>query len=63
MRIHEVKMHPRDAKSVLVSTMTDKCHNMYASGVCYKNLFLSKDFGNSFKFLHHYIVQVKGVSE
>jgi len=57
MRIHEVKMHPRQAESVLVSTMTERCHDMYANGVCYKNLFLSKDFGRSFKFMHHYIVQ------
>lgn len=57
MPLHEVKLHPTDANLILASSMSKKCHSGEATGFCYKNLFASQDFGATWKFLTHYVVQ------
>ena len=56
-RFHEVKLHPKDGNMMLTCVLSDKCHDSSESGYCYKKLYVSKDFGKSWKFLTDYIVQ------
>eukprot|EP00501_MAST-03F_sp_TOSAG23-6_P002230 GSMAST32.ASY1.ANO1.2330.1 assembled CDS len=53
----EMKMHPKDVNLILAAVMSDNCKNKSSEGFCYKNLYLSEDFGATWKFLQHYIVQ------
>lgn len=57
LTFHELKMHPLDPHKILASTMSDKCNNPEAEGYCYKNLHYSSNFGQSWTFMRHYIVQ------
>ncbi len=54
--LHEVKLHPKDAKLVLASTMSKSCHDG-SRGSCYKQLYVSYDFGKSWTMKTNYIVQ------
>lgn len=53
----QVKLHPTNPDLLLASSMSAKCSRSDSQGFCYKNLFVSKDFGQTWKFLTFYVVQ------
>jgi len=56
-RFHEVKLHPKHEKMMLTCVLSDKCHDSSESGFCFKKMYMSEDFGITWKFLADYIVQ------
>lgn len=57
LRFHEVKLHPKNGKMMLMCVLTDKCHDSSQVGYCHKRLYVTTDFGRNWKFLSDYIVQ------
>jgi hypothetical protein len=54
---HDIILHPTDTSLVLGSAMSKKCRSPEAEGLCYKNLYGSRDFGATWTFLTNYVVQ------
>ena len=57
VKFHDVIMHPTDKNRVLASSMAAKCHDAKASGLCYKSVYATENFGNSWIKVTDYVVQ------
>jgi len=57
MTFHEIKMHPIDPHKILASSMSERCASAMAEGFCNKQLFYSSNYGQTWKYLRHFIVQ------
>eukprot|EP00939_MAST-03C_sp_MAST-3C-sp1_P004380 g4380.t1 len=59
LRFHEMKLHPKNGNMMLMCVLSEKCHTADPNdpGVCFKQLYVTTDFGRNWKFLTDYIVQ------
>jgi len=56
-RLSDFKLHPRKAGWMLASTLTRRCYTADADGLCFKNLMLSQDHGETWRAVQEYVVQ------
>ena len=57
----DVMLHPTDKSAILSTRLAKKCNDGSAEGDCFKSLYISKNFGKTWTYLTHYIVQAEWV--
>jgi len=55
MAIGDVKMHPSHPNCILSSRLSDRCLGVTSIGFCYNSLYVSYDFGTSWKLAVSYV--------
>lgn len=57
LRLHEVKLHRTDPEAILATKLSDVCSGLSTSGFCYQSLYISYNFGTTWKEVVQYVQQ------